>query len=163
MRSHLYRRPDRERQDDVVLFDPAPVDREESGERTITTYRELHVLHEGRRRAFTIDAVHPGDEALRTLVDDLDTFDLRLQKRSGDGYALTPPDADDSVPGVYLSASVDEDADLEALHRQLLAAVESWPGAAVWLELCQALVVERGSAYADELERQQSVAERHGM
>ncbi len=156
-------RTDRERQDDVVLFDPAPVDREESDERTVTTYRELHVLAQGRRRSFTIDAVHPGDDALRELVDGLEAFDLRLQRRSGDGYALTPTDTNETVPGVYLSASVHEDADLEALHQQLLAAVGSWPGAAVWLELCQALVAERGPAYTDELERQRDVAERHGM
>lgn len=156
-------RTDRERQDDVVLFDPAPVDREETGEHTLTTYRELHVLREGRRRAFTIDAIDPGDDALRALVDDLEAFDLRLQKRSGDGYELTAPGSEDPVAAVYLSASVSDDVDLVALHDQLGAAVEAWPGVAVWLELCQALVVECSPAYADELERQRNLADGYGM
>jgi len=152
-------RDDRERQDDVVLFDPAPVDREESDERTTFTYRELDVLTLGQRRAFSIDAVHPGDDALRGLVEALEAFDLRLQRRSGDGYRLTPPGAEEPVAGVYLFASVPAEADLEALHRALQEAVKAWPGAAVWLDLCEAL----GDAYTKDLAEQRTVAEQHGM
>lgn len=156
-------RDDRERQDDVVLFDPEPVDRDQDGEHTVFTYRELQVLAPGARRAFTIDAVHPGDDALRGLAEALEDLRFRLQRRSGDGYQLTPPDSEEPVPGVYLFASVPEDTDLEDLHRRLTDLVADWPGAAVWTDLCQALVTAHGSRYADELERQREVAETHGM
>ena len=114
-------------------------------------------------RAFSIDAVHPGDEALGELVESLEPVGFRLQRRSGDGYQLTPPGAEEPVPGVYLFASVPEGTDLEDLHRRLTQAVADWPGAAVWIDLCQALVTEHGSGYHSELERQREVAEAHGM
>lgn len=148
----------REREGDVVLFDPAPLARQEKGERVLFTYRELDVLRPGGRRSFAIDAAHPGDEALRALVDTMEDFDLRLQRRSGEGYRVLQADGDD-VPGVYLFASVPDTADLEAVHAALTEAVVSWPGTTVWLELLEAL----GEPHAAELERQRSLAESAGM
>lgn len=160
-------REDRERQDDVVLFDPAPVDRDETQERTLFTYRELDVLCLGQRRAFTIDAVHPGADALQKLVDTMGGVSMRLQRRSGDEYMLTVPGTDggedEEVPGVYLSAAVPADTDLEQLHGALTAAANAWPGPAIWIELCEALVETHGPAYANELVRQRAVAEACGM
>ncbi len=162
-------REDRERQDDVVLFDPAPVDRDETEGHTTFTYRELDVLSQGQRRAFTIDAAHPGGSALQNLVDMMGEFSLRLQQRSGEDYMLTGPCADeaggesDDVPGVYLYASVPKDTDIEQLHGALTAAANAWPGPAVWLELCEALVAKHGPAYANELARQRALADAYGM
>jgi len=160
-------REERERQDDVVLFDPDPVDRDETDERTLFTYRELDVLHPGERRAFTIDAVHPGSEALQKLVDTLGDISLRLQRRSGEEYMLTPPGVDgnegEEVAGVYLSAAVPMSTDLEQLHGALTAAANAWPGPAVWIELCESLVEEHGPGYATELARQRAIAEAYGM
>ncbi|MGH1344904.1 MAG: tetratricopeptide repeat protein [Nannocystales bacterium] len=152
----------RERQDDVVLFDPAPVERDETDEHTLFTYRELDTLRQGERRAFTIDAVHPGPEALQKLVDTMGDFSLRLQQRSGEEYRLTAP-GDEDVPGIYLFAAVPATADLEQLHGALTAAANAWPGPAVWVELCEALVAAHGPAYANELARQRAVAESYGM
>lgn len=160
-------REDTERQDDVVLFDPAPLETDDSGERTVFTYRELDVLHQGQRRAFTIDAVHPGADALRKLVEAMANVSLRLQQRSGDEYRLTAAgkngDQDEEVPGVYLFASVPASTDLEQLHGALKAVVNAWPGPAVWIELCEALVEKHGSGYANELLRQRAIAEAYGM
>ncbi|MBV1858843.1 MAG: hypothetical protein KUG77_10555 [Nannocystaceae bacterium] len=158
-------REDRERLDDVVLFDPAPVESDESDERPVFTYRELDVLREGQRRAFTIDAVHPGADALQKLVETMGDVSLRLQQRSGEEYMLTAPAQDEGqdVPGVYLFAAVPTSTDLEQLHGSLTAAANAWPGPAVWIELCEALVEEHGSAYTNELLRQRAVAEAYGM
>lgn len=158
---------DRERQDDVVLFDPAPVDRDETAEPPLLTYRELDVLCQGQQRAFTIDAVHPGEDALKKLVETMGDVSLRLQRRSGDEYMLTVPGQDGAqhevVPGVYLSAAVPASTDLEKLHGALTTAANAWPGPAIWLELCEALVREHGPAYAAEFLRQRAVAEAYGM
>lgn len=162
-------REERERQDDVVLFDPAPVDREDADDRTVFTYRALDVLLPGERRAFTIDAVHPGPNALQKLVDSMGEFSLRLQQRSGDEYMLLVPaeagseNDGEQVPGVYLFAAVPANTDLEQLHGALTAAVNAWPGPAVWVELCDTLVRTHGPAYANELARQRAVAEAYGM
>lgn len=160
-------REDRERQDDVVLFDPAPVESDESNERPVFTYRELDVLRQGQRRAFTIDAVHPGADALRKLVETMGDVSLRLQQRSGEEYMLTVPGQDGSqdedVRGVYLFAAVPASTDLEQLHGALTAVANAWPGPAVWIELCEALVQEHGSGYASELLRQRGIAEAYGM
>ncbi len=147
-----------EREGDLVLFDPAPVTREERGEAVVFTYRELDVLERGGRRSFAIDAVHPGEDALRALVDALEPVDLRLQRRSGDAYRLTN-DADEDLPGVYLFASVPETADLEDVHRRLTEAVGAWPGGAVWMQLLEAL----GEQYEQERVRQSALAESLGM
>ncbi len=149
---------EREREGDLVLFDPAPLARQEQEERTLFTYGELEVLEQGGRRSFAIDAVHPGDEALRELVDALEDFDLRLQRRSGEGYRLMQPDGED-VPGVYLFASVPCRVDFAAVHSRLVEAVTSWPGPTVWLELLEAL----GEPHAEELKRQRALAEAAGM
>ena len=156
-------REERERQGDVVLFDPAPVDSDESQERNTFTYREIEVLREGQRRAFTIDAVHPGPEALQKLVDTLSDMSLRLQRRSGEEYMLTSPGAAADVQGVYLFATVPQSTDLQQLHGALVAATNAWPGPAVWTELCEALVETHGAGYAAELARQREVAETYGM
>ena len=155
----------RERQGDLVLFDPAPVDKDEREDGTVFTYSELQVLSEGTRYAFPIDAVHPGDEALQALVDGIDGFELRLQRRSGDQYRVHPPghDDEDGVPAIYLYASVDRETDLATVHAELTRAVADWPGAAVWLSLASDLAEQDPEAFKAEFDRQLQVAEDHDM
>jgi tetratricopeptide (TPR) repeat protein len=153
----------RERQDDLVLFDPQAVDREKSEQGTLFTYSELKVLSEGARESFAIDAVHPGRDALQALVDDT-PFDLRLQTCSGEEYRVFPPNGDrEGVPGVYLFATVPAGTDLVELHEQLRANTRSWPGAAVWPALTALLAARDPERFEEEHVRQLAVADEHEM
>ncbi len=124
---------------DVVVFDARPLNTPpKDEERPIFVYEEVAPLRPAGSRAFWIDGVHPGEDAIADLRERLGELGGSLQVQSGDKYQVTDPSDGTTRLGVYLFAAFPADADLARASVTLAAATAGLPYPLVWPLLARA-------------------------
>ncbi|MEM9488478.1 MAG: tetratricopeptide repeat protein [Myxococcota bacterium] len=161
---------------DEVVFDPAPINPPDSSDagddsppdgdsgsdgdaRQLLIFASVHTLHPGAMVSYSIDGVHPGDEAMEAVAAAASKHRGVISVRSGDDYVLDlPGDADSAqVSGIYAFIAVPTAVKPHTLHRLLSQATSDLEHPLVWLELAAALGDEA------EFSRQRTIAERYGL
>lgn len=132
---------------DAELLYPLPEDEAER-ERFVPTHAQVHVLQAGGyASSWLVDGVHPGEEAINALREEIQARGWKLWLHSRDDYRLIDPEDPDSfdpeqaasgLPGVLFTVALPEGVAPLELHRALLAATAQWPHAMCWLRLAEA-------------------------
>ncbi|MBB4132306.1 hypothetical protein [Xanthomonas sp. 3075] len=132
---------------DAELLYPPPEDEAER-ERFVPTYAQVHVLQPGGYgNSWLVDGVHPGEQAIDALREDIEARGWTLWLHSRDDYRVTDPqqpdafdaeDAGSGLPGVLFTVALPETVAALELHRALLAATAQWPHPMCWLRLAEA-------------------------
>ncbi len=107
---------------DVVVFDPAPLDRpEQTPERQapIRLYAFVATLSRGQYRIFSIDGVHPGKPAWDALRAGMSEIGCDLQRQSGDDYQLRDPDTGMAHPAIFAALAIPERRSVAEVHHLL--------------------------------------------
>ncbi|MEZ4374697.1 MAG: hypothetical protein R3B07_28035 [Polyangiaceae bacterium] len=114
----------------------------------IPVFAVRKIIRAGELASFTIDGLHPGDDALQAIADLLDGFGGRLEVRSPDEYSLRVPDLLPELgwprpeagerPAVYGFFAVPEAQDPRAVHDALTSLCSTQRALLVWPELCEA-------------------------
>ncbi|MCA9642467.1 MAG: hypothetical protein KC492_17320, partial [Myxococcales bacterium] len=117
-------------------------------EEWIPVFAVRKIVAAGELESFTIDGLHPGDDALQAIADLLDGFGGRLEVRSPDEYSLRVPDllpdlgwprpAPGERPAVYGFFAVPAAQDARAVHDALRTLCSTQRALLVWPELCEA-------------------------
>lgn len=136
------------------------------GERWIPIFPVVHVVSPGGFRCWSLDGVHPGEEAWATLVEALEAMGGVIDVRSDERYEHEDPEhegQDDApmLPGIYAYACMPKGLDPAELHARLCALTQAWERPVVWPELCEALPA--GEGREDALRRVAEVTERYGL
>jgi hypothetical protein len=167
---------------DLVAFDAGPLNpRSESSpsegdedgerERWVPIFPVVHVVSSGGFRCWSIDGVHPGEEAWTAMVDALEAMGGVVDVRSDERYQHEDPEDEGSaheqraqprmLPGIYAYACMPKGLDPAQLHARLTALTQGWAHPVVWPELCEAL--PPGEAREHALRRVAEVTERYGL
>jgi tetratricopeptide (TPR) repeat protein len=161
---------------DLVAFDAAPLnprgqgegegeerdDEEDGGDRWIPLFPVVHVVSPGGFRCWSLDGVHPGEEAWAALEQALEAWGAVIDVRSDERYEHVDPDDDDrTLPGIFAYACMPQGLDPAELHARLCELTAAWEHPLVWPELCEAL--PPGEARERALARVAEVTERWAL
>lgn len=157
---------------DLVVFDAGPLNPRgprraegeagEEAEQWIPIFPVVHVVSAGGFRCWSLDGVHPGQEAWSALVEALKAMGGVIDVRSDESYEHEHPDDDTrTLTGVYAYACMPRGLEPAALHGRLAELTHAWEHPLVWPELAGALPL--GAARERELERVTEVTARYGL
>ncbi|MBB5736918.1 tetratricopeptide (TPR) repeat protein [Xanthomonas arboricola] len=132
---------------DAELLYPPPEDEAER-ERFVPTYAKVHMLQAGGYgSSWLVDGVHPGEQAIEALRQDIEARGWKLWLHSRDEYrvvdpehaeAFDPEDANTGLQGVLFTVALPEAVLPLELHRVLLATTAHWAHPMCWLRLAEA-------------------------
>lgn len=125
---------------DHIVFDARPLNDpkpEDPDERPVFDYPEVTTLTSADYRAFSLDGVHPGPDALAAVRQSIESVRGVFQVQSGDRYRVTSPDGADH-PGIFIFVAFPPTADLAAASAALTTATADFPHPLVWPTLAEA-------------------------
>jgi tetratricopeptide (TPR) repeat protein len=156
---------------DLVAFDAGPLNPRAPGDEDgedgeaepwVPIFPVVHVVSSGGFRCWSLDGVHPGENAWAALVEALEAIGGVIDVRSDERYEHTDPEDESKVlSGVYAYACMPRDLEPAELHARLHELTKAWAHPVVWPELADALPV--GEARERELARVAEVTERYGL
>jgi tetratricopeptide (TPR) repeat protein len=137
-------------------------DEHDEHEAWIPIFPVVHVVSPGGFRCWSIDGVHPGQDAWAALVDALEAMGGVVDVRSDEGYQHEDPEREgERLAGVYAYACMPKDLDPGELHARLGALTQGFAHPVVWPELCEALPA--GEAREQALRRVAEVTDRYAL
>lgn len=134
-----------------VVFDPSPLNQlDQNDDEGYSCDKEgyydylypapLQTLQDPKFKTYALDGIHPGDEALARLSDQLFEAGFVYRRRSGEGYQLSWTDRgeDRLDDAVYIYVLVKDSAE-KRLNKLLLAFNETLEHPLIWPELAEFL------------------------
>ncbi|MEV0645256.1 hypothetical protein AB0I28_08320 [Phytomonospora sp. NPDC050363] len=124
---------------DLVVIDPAalepPPEKEEDRDGWYPAVAAVRLLAPGGFRTYFVDGAHPGPEAFEAFLDALREQGYGVWLYTDEDYQIFPPDAEDTVTGVYTGVAVPPTASAAQAHRLLTELTKDWEHPMSWLSL----------------------------
>lgn len=142
-----------QRLDDLVVFDPLPLETEPEDEEEkkyfYTPYALVHVLEKGGKTAWLVEGPFPGEALWNAFVEEMDRRGFRVDVRSPDDYTLRDPAEAEKIAadpdyeakgleGIYFLLGVPALMPLVELDSLLTEATCDFPHPMCWLDLAEA-------------------------
>lgn len=145
---------------DELVFDAQaknapPKEGEEQGHTYL--FSLIQVRKEGGYRSFLVDGVHPGDEALKALREQIAAAGGVLSVRSDEAYQLVDGEDESTHTGLFAYLAWPAARTSQEAHALLAEAVAAYPHPLVWPGLVQELGLE------EEMAHQAELIERYGL
>ncbi len=135
---------------DVVVFEPSVLSRDNE---EVPTFEVLGTIRPGGARLYALEGIHPGDELLQALREEL-LPQVWIRDFSNPDYRLG---AEFNEPGFYGLLAVFPEVDLAELHARLCQLTAAWPHRLLWPELLEAAGLQ------EERDRHRELAEQYGI
>jgi tetratricopeptide (TPR) repeat protein len=120
-------------------------------------YMADQVLEPGNYQTFTIQGVHPGEQAILSLKDRLREYDAYIQIVNSEDYEICDQKLDQMLPGIYAYLAVGAKSSPRKVESLLLKFAAETKTPLIWPELLQTL------KHTKKFKKQQSLAKRFDL
>ncbi len=143
---------------DIVIFEPTTVNESnETESHNYPIYELIKIIKTGKYISYTLDGVHPGEEKLQQLKDNLVSLRCACQIQSGEDYQLSLDENSEDLLGIYAYIAVPETQDLQEVADLLATTTQDYIHPLVWPELVENIGNKK------ELERQMAIVEKYEL